>query len=256
MDTITLDATWVSVFLLALSRIAGWALVTPLFGARNTTLIGRTVLSVSMAILLTPIALGTASVPGTLGGFAAAVVIQFLFGAAFGFLTGILLYAPQVAGSLADLLSGLGYASIVDPASGQQAAVFSRFFSFTFIALLLTTNAYMTVISGFARTFTVIPLGASVPFNPGSLEVFASGVTLLLASAIEVGAPLLGVLLLTELALAMGARFFPQANVTFLGLSLKSAIALVAASAVLILIPGRMDSLIEGGARLAQAVFS
>lgn len=255
MNAISLDANLVTAFLLVVSRTGGWALTTPLFGARTTTLVGRIALSVSLALVLTVPVSATATVPTGLGEFVLAVIVQFLFGAAFGFLSGLLLYAAGIAGSIADLLSGFGYAAIVDPASGQQVAVFSRLFSFTFIALLLSTSAYMTIIQGFARTFDVIPLGASIPFNADAVFLVSEGVTQLLRAAVEVGAPLLGVLLLTEVALAIGARFFPQANVTFLGLSLKALIALIAAGAVLILLPARMDSFIDYGQRLAGAVF-
>lgn len=256
MSTITVDSSTLTVFLLVLARAVGWVVVTPLFGTRGFTVVGRAMISLGLALVLTVPAGQYAQVPNDLGTFVVNAIIQFAFGAGFGLLTGLFLYAPAAAGATADLLSGLGYAAVVDPASGQQAAVFSRFFSITFLALLFATGAYAVIISGFARTFEVIPVGAEVPFNESASLIVASAVTGLLQAAVEVGAPLLGVLLLTEVVLGAAARFFPQANVTFLGLGLKGLVALIAASAVLILLPGRMDTFIDSGQRLAEAVFA
>lgn len=256
MDALSLDAGLVSVFMLVLARVGGWAMITPLFGARATTRTGRAVFAAAMALVLTAPAAVTADVPADLAGFIQAVIVQFLFGAAFAFVTGLLLYAPMIAGSIADLMSGLAYASVVDPASGDQSAVFSRLFSITFIALLFATDAYLTIIYGFALTFEAVPIGATVPFDPSAVGILSEGMAMLMRAAVEVAAPLMGVLMLTEVALGIASRFFPQANVAFLGLGLKALIALAAAGAVLILLPSRIDSLIAGGADLARAVFS
>lgn len=256
METVTLDTTLISVFLLVLCRLGGWVLVTPLLGSRSMTISGRIALSVSLALVLTAPAAVNADVPTSMGLFIQAAIVQFLFGAGFGFLSGMFIYAVGTAGAIADAMSGLGYASIVDPGSGQQAAVFSRLFSITFIALLFATNGYITIINGLAQTFQTIPIAPTVPFDVNGAGAVAEGVTQLMAAAIQVGAPMLGVLLLTEVALAVAARFFPQANVAFLGLGLKALVALLAASAVLILLPSHIDELLTMGSDLAGQVFN
>jgi len=251
---VVLDPEIISVFLLVLARMGGWAFITPLLGARGTAPTGRIALSIALAVVLTPTAMGNAIVPPSLGMFTQAVLVQFLYGAAFGFLTGLFFYVAGMAGSIIDLMSGLGYAAIVDPASGQNSATFSRFFSITFLALLFGSGAYLTVIYGLGQTIVAVPVGPSIPFDPGSALVTASAVTATVRAALLVAAPLMGILLLTEVALAIGARFFPQANVAFLGLGVKAFIALTMSAAVLVFLPLRIDSFIAGGADLAAEV--
>lgn len=254
-DNVVLDATLVSVFLLVLARLGGWMLVTPLLGSRATAPLGRLALSVALAIVLTVPASQDAVVPETLGGFIQAAFVQFLLGMGYGFVTGLFLYVAGMAGSLIDLMSGLGYAAIVDPASGQTVAAFSRFFSMTFLALLFATDAYLTIIYGLGQTFSTIPISSTVPFDPSSVDQIAQTVSSTLGSAVLVASPLIGVLLLTEVALAVAARFFPQANVAFLGLSIKAFLALSMSAAVLIMLPARLSGWLAAGTDLASGVF-
>ncbi len=54
-----------------------------------------------------------------------------------------------------------------------------------------------------------------------------------MASALQIAAPLLGVLFLTDVALGLATRFVPQANALSLALPVKTLVALVAAGATL-----------------------
>jgi len=254
LDVSSVNLAWVSVFLLLLSRSGGWLVTMPLFGARGAATVGRLAFSIGLAVVLTPVALPHANIPTDLGSFAVANLTQFLAGALMGWLSGLLLNAPAVAGSIADLTSGLGYASLIDPASGQQAATFSRLFSITFSALLLATGAYQVIIIGFARSLAYTPIGSDLPVRWAAGGDLASTVTLLMRAGVEIAAPLLGTLLLTDVALALASKFFPQANVTFLGLGLKALLALFGAGAVMVLLPGHLDWLLSSGDDLLRKV--
>jgi flagellar biosynthesis protein FliR len=255
LTMIEVNSAWWTAFLLMLCRTGGWLLTTPLFGARGTGSKGRVAAGVALSMVLAG-RVPVADLPPDLGGFVFEALIQVAIGAVFGWLTSLLLHAPAIAGALADNMSGLGFSAVMDPASGQQVSVFARLFSMTFLALLLSTSAYATIITGFARSLEAFGVGSRPTLAPDAYLSLAFAMTALLRAAFEVGAPMIGVLLLTDVALGLAARFFPQANITFLALGLKTLLALGAAGAALTLLPGRIDGLIEFGERLVRAVLT
>ena len=82
----------------------------------------------------------TSTCPEDIAGYVAAIVAQVLIGLALGFITGVLLSAIEMAGSLADLTSGFSFGSQIDPINGNQSAVFSRLLNMAGLALLAATD--------------------------------------------------------------------------------------------------------------------
>jgi flagellar biosynthetic protein FliR len=74
-------------------------------------------------------------------------------------------------------------------------------------------------------------------------------------AALEIGAPILGALFLTEVALAMAARMAPQANIFAVGLPLKVVVSILAMGTGLVLLPSHLPGLLENGMSLANDLF-
>jgi flagellar biosynthetic protein FliR len=244
-----LSGTTLLAFLLVLARTSAWVISAPVLSAKGVSPVGRLALVLTLSLFLTPL-VPIGGIPADLPGFTALVLVQVLVGLAFGFLTQLLYSAVEIAGSLMDLTSGLSYSAVVDPLSGQPAAAFSRLTSVAFGAVFLVTDAYTTVITGFARSFTALPLEHVPTLADGFGTNIASAVTQTLAAALEIAAPLLGVLFLTDVALGLAARFVPQANALQLSLPVKTLVALTAAGATLALLPGHIAGLTDPAVRL------
>ena len=75
--------------------------------------------------------------------------------------------------------------------------------------------------SGFIRSFDSVPLTGTIPVDGAIATHIATAVGTLMLAAIQIGAPVLGALFLTEVALALAARFVPQANVFLVRSSLQ-----------------------------------
>lgn len=246
------DAT-VTAFLLVLTRTTAWILTAPVFSARGVSSLGRLGVGVALALFLTPV-LPRDDVPTDLPGFAAAALGSAVLGIALGFLTALLFAAFEVAGTLVDLSGGFAFSSVLDPLSGSPAAAFARLFTLCFGAVFFVTDAYRTVVTGFVASFGALPLGHVPSLGEDAAATVAHAVTQVLASAILIAAPLLGVLFLTDMALGIAARFVPQANALALALPVKSLVALAAAGATLALLPAHAASLLEPALRLPGAV--
>ena len=244
-----LSAATLTTFLLVLVRTSSWVLTAPGLSARGVGGTGRLALAAGLSVFLTPL-VQAGTPPLTLPGFAAAALAQVAIGLALGVLTGLLFAAFEVAGTLADLSSGFSFASIVDPLSGQPAAAFSRLFAMAFIAVLFASDAYQTILQGFVHSFQALPLTSLPSLSEGTPAALGHAATAILAAALQVGAPLLGVLFLTDVALSMASRFVPQANALAMAMPVKTLVALTAAGATLALLPGHAAGLLEPAVRL------
>ncbi|MGB8651708.1 MAG: flagellar biosynthetic protein FliR [Mycobacteriales bacterium] len=233
-----------SAFLLVLARTGAWVVTAPVLSAKGMSSVGRLAAAVALAVFVTPMIPAT-QVPTQLPSYVSAVLGQVVVGLALGFLTNLLFAAFEVAGTLADLSGGFSYASIVDPLSGQPAAAFSRLFTVCFSAIFFASDAYQTVVGGFVRSFKGIPLDHLPVLSAGVATTLGHAVTQVLLSAVEVAAPLLGVLFLTDVALSFAARFVPQANALALAMPVKTLVALSAGGATLALLPAHAARLLD-----------
>ncbi len=249
MPSAPLSMEMISAFLLVLSRTGAWVIAAPVISAKGVSPLGRLSLAVALALFVAPMT-PASQVPTEVGAYAVAAIGQVAVGLAMGLLTNLLFAAFEVAGTIADLAGGFSYASIVDPLSGQPAAVLSRLFSLAFSAVFFASDAYQVVLGGFVRSFSVIPLDHFPSLSSGAAAALGHAATQILLSALEIAAPLLGVLFLTDAALGVASRFVPQANAMALALPVKTLVALSAAGATLTLLPAHAAGLMDPALRL------
>lgn len=240
-------------FLLVLARTSAWVVSAPVLSAKGVSRVGRLSVAFALALFVAP-SIPLEQVPAGLPGYCAAALAQVGVGLALGLLTQLLFTAFEVAGTLLDTSGGFSAASIVDPLSGQPAAVFSRLFSLTFGALFFVTEGYRSVIGGFVRSFRLIPVDAIPSLSEDAAAVLGSAATQIIMSALQIGAPLLGILFLTDVALGVAGRLVPQAGTLALALPVKGLVALGMAGATLALLPDQLAALIEPAVTLPYDV--
>jgi flagellar biosynthesis protein FliR len=249
MSQLPVSTATISLFLLVLARTGAWVVTAPVISAKGMSPIGRLATALALAIFVTPLMSGVTP-PQELPAYATGVLAQVAIGLVLGLLTSLLFSAFEVAGSLADLSGGFSYAQIVDPLSGQPAAAFSRLFTVCFSAIFFVSDAYQVVVGGFVRSFQGIPLDHLPSLSSGTAATLGHAATQVLLSALEVAAPLLGVLFLTDVALGLAARFVPQANAMALAMPVKTLVALTAAGATLALLPAHAAHLLDPSVQL------
>jgi flagellar biosynthetic protein FliR len=240
-------------FLLVLARTGAWVVSAPVVSARGASRLGRLALAVALALFVAP-SVPAEQVPTDLAPYVTAAAVQVGVGLALGLLTQLLFTAFEVAGSFIDTSGGFSAASILDPLSGQPAAVFSRLFSMMFGALFFATQCYAQVIGGFVRSFDFLPLDVVPTLADDAAGVLGTAATQIFASALQIGAPLIGVLFLTDVALGVAGRLVPQAGTLALALPVKSLIALGMAGVTLALLPGQALQLLDPATELPYRV--
>lgn len=224
-------------FFLVLARVTPLFVIAPLFSSTMVPPQVRAVVAVALSIGLTGVAVHGQQVPTDPLAVAGLVVVQLLVGLAFSFAVGAVFAAIQAAGTLTDSLSGFSYGAILDPINGNQGGALTSLYSLVGLALFIAIGGDAWTLRGLARTFTLVPLTGGVQLGPlatGAEQAFGS----IFISALEIAAPVMLAMLITDVAFGMVSRVVPQLNVFAVGFSMKVGVALFVVAASLPFIAG------------------
>jgi len=130
------------------------------------------------------------------------------------------------------VISGFSYGNLINPMNNEQGAVMSRFYSLVGTIVFLVIGGDAWTLKGFARTFQLVPLTRAPRLTSliGGVEHIFSGV---FGAALEIAAPVLVALLITDVAFGVVSRVVPQLNVFAVGFPTKVAVALLVVGASL-----------------------
>jgi flagellar biosynthetic protein FliR len=228
-------------FFLVLARISPLFVLAPLFSSKMMPAKVKSVVAVGLAIGLTPIAVRGQAIPTDPMSVVALLVEQFLVGLAFAFAVGAVMSAVEAAGALADMSAGFSFGSVVDPVNGNQGGAMTNLYSLVGLAMFIAIGGDAWVLRGIARTFTLVPLTKSAPIaslTSGVEQAFGS----IFIAAIEVAAPVILAMLVTDIAFGMVSKVVPQLNVFAVGFALKVGVAMLIVAASLPFISGFMSN--------------
>lgn len=207
---------WLALFIWPLLRVSGLMLVEPILSNRGVPLRLRAgvtlILTFTVAPLLpTPPAVDYISAQGLL-----MAAQQILIGVTLGFMMRIVLAGVEMAGHIAGLTMGLGFATFFDPQSGAQSPVLAQFLGIITILVFLASNGHLLVISSLFESFKILPISTDPLAAKGFLsltemaaQMFVIGVTLSL--------PLVAAILIANIGLGVLARAAPQLNLFAIG---------------------------------------
>jgi len=228
-------------FFLVLARITPLFVLAPLFSSKMMPTKVKTVVGVGLAIGLTPIAVRGQHIPTDPLAVTALLVEQFLVGLAFAFAVGAVTNAVEAAGSLTDMIAGFSYGSLVDPINGNQGGTMTNLYSLVGLAMFIAIGGDAWVLRGLDRTFTLVPLTKSAPISglaSGVEQAFGS----IFVAAVEVAAPVILAMLITDIAFGMVTKVVPQVNVFGVGFALKVGVTLLIVAAALPFLAGFMSN--------------
>jgi flagellar biosynthetic protein FliR len=219
-------------FILVLARVTPLFFLAPLFSSQMIPAHVRGLVAVGISIGLAPIALHGQHVPTDPFTLAGLIVEGMLVGLGFAFTLSVLMAAVESAGGVIDVLSGFSYGSLINPINGEESAVITRFYSLVGTLIFLVIGGDAWTLRGLDRTFELVPLTSAPKLSSlvgGAEQVF----TTVFTGALEVAAPVLVALLITDVAFGIVSRVVPQLNVFAVGFPTKVAVALLVVGASL-----------------------
>lgn len=233
----------VMAFLLASVRAAAWLVVAPPFNGKSVPAPVKVLLAMALALPVTQQSLDHVPEP-QLGALLGAVVVQTTIGVVLGFVTYLLFTAVQSAGDLIDLFGGFSLSVAFDPMSMSQNSVFGRLHQLLAIVLLFAVNGHLLVLRGFMSTYDILPLDAGLNMHT-TLSVLTSSFGTFFVAALQIAAPLVGVLFLADIGLGLLNRVSPSLNAFSLGFPLKIMLTLLLVGMTFPLLPGNVTHLAE-----------
>ncbi len=224
----TIPLVPLEVFLLSMVRITAFLVIAPPLAHRAVPMRVKAMLGAGLGLAVMPRALAAREEAGLTTGaidsggaeIIGDVLYQALIGFALGFLISMIFAAVQAAGNLIDLFGGFQIATAFDPMSQTSGAQFSRLYAMTATVLLFASGAYQLLLGGLARTFDVLPLGASLELGQLA-QAAVTGLTDLFLTSLQIAGPLLIVLFLADAGLGLLTRVAPALNAFALGFPLK-----------------------------------
>ena len=214
--TITILPELAALFMLVFARVGTMVMLMPGLGERFVLNRAKLAIAVFLALLLMPVARPLMQVPSDPGLLMTLLISEILIGAILGLSARLIMAALQTAGVIMANQIGLGFATAVDPAMGQQNPSIGNFLSILGITLVLVTDLHHLAIAAIHNSYTMLPPGAYPSVGDASalgLQAVSKGFSV----AVQMSAPFIVFGLLFNLGLGVLARLMPQFQVFFLG---------------------------------------
>jgi len=228
--------------MLVLVRVTSFVVTSPFFAIRIVPAYVKVGLGVILAFLLFPV-IDLSQMPAATGtaSFIVMVIQESLVGMILGFVATLIFTAIRVAGELIDLHIGFSMASLFDPQTGANITLIGQFMYILAILLFLTLDGHHSLLMALAKSFEMIPVAGFVFEKKLAVEI-VSFFTAMFLLGFKIAAPLIAVMLISDLSLSFISRTVPQIHVFIIGFPLKAGLGML----VLIIILPLFATVISG----------
>lgn len=221
MDGLPFTVAGFQLFLVCLARMAAMLGTLPVFGSGTAPARVRIGLAVMLALLIFPV-VRPHFPPPDFSPVALALLIlgEALLGLMVGFIAQLVLTAVEVGGTIIGYKMGFAAANVFDPQSQRQVELVSQYQNVIAILIFLALDVHHLFIRAVVRSYELLPPGG-IDVGGEAIPFLVSLVSRMFVLGIQLGAPILAVLILASLVMGILARVFPQLNVFMLSFPLN-----------------------------------
>lgn len=212
--------------LLAFIRIVFIFQQAPILASRHIKQQMKVGLAASIAIVAFPNLPMPEYFPADPRGFVLAILSQIVVGLAIGFVSYLVMAAAQFGGEMMDIQMGLSVAASMDPSSGGTSKLLMRLNFYIAMLLYLGVDGHHMLLRALFRSFKVIPVTEFRVSGRLILE-FISHTEEIFLIGLQIAAPPLAALFITQVAMGLLAKAAPQMNVFMLSFPMNIAIGLM-----------------------------
>jgi flagellar biosynthetic protein FliR len=218
---------WIASYFWPLTRISAMLMVMTVTGARFVSPRIRLYLSLAITFALMPV---IPAVPKgipllSLQGFIITFE-QIVIGVAMGTVTQFMIQTFVMLGQIIGMQSSLGFASMVDPANGQNTPLLGQFFMFLATMFFLSTDGHLKLIQLVAYSFTSIPIGDG-GLRTIDYRELALWFGIMFKVALSMSLSGIVALLTVNLSFGVMTRAAPQLNIFSLGFAFALIVGLL-----------------------------
>ena len=246
-------SAWLGAFIWPFFRILALVSSAPVLGNTSVPVRVKVGLAFVLTLVLAPI-LGT--MPAVEPGSAIGLLIlaqQIVIGVAIGFTMRIIFTAVEMAGNIAGMQMGLGFATFFDPQNAAQVPVVGQFLGLLATVLFLALNGHLYMIEVLAQSFQALPVSPK-PFSAAGWRALAGWGGEIFLAGLLLSMPIMAALLITNLALGIMTRAAPQLNVFSVGFPITLAAGFVVLAIALPYFVPLFERLLQDALQMAMQV--
>jgi flagellar biosynthetic protein FliR len=151
---------------------------------------------------------------------------QLAIGLSTGFVLQMVFSVMLLGGQSIAYSMGLGFASMVDPASGIQVPVVSQIFIVSANLMFLSVNGHLLLIEMLVESFNTLPVGI-IGLNLNDLWSIISWSSQIFAGGVLLAMPIMAALLFVNISFGVAARAAPQIQIFAVGIPITIMLGLV-----------------------------
>ncbi len=219
----------VFVFTLVFLRISALLIMIPIIGERNVPLRVKGGLAILISLLVSPTVhadLNSLHAEDEIFALAIAMVGEIMIGVVIGLTTKIIFAGIQFAGEMIGIQIGFSIVNVIDPVSSTQVSIISEFQYLIALLIYLAIDAHHSLIFAIVDSYRIVS-PFSYHFSGSLMKHILILSKELFVLAIKISAPIMAVLLFTNVALGVVARTVPQINIFIVGFPIQITVGLI-----------------------------
>ena len=242
---------YVADFILPFSRIS--ALIMTMIGFGAKTIPGRIKLFLCLAVTVAVMPAIPPSKVIDLLSFNTAMLVgqQMIIGISLGFVTVMVVNTFTLAGQIIAMQSGLGFASLIDPASGMNVPAIGQFFLILSSLLFWAMDGHLAYLQFIVASFDTLPIPTEHLSAIKYREIVEWG-SWMFATALSLALAPVTAMLLVNFAFGVMTRAAPQLNIFAVGFPIMIMVGLSFIILTLPTITGHLSRLITKAVELIQ----
>jgi flagellar biosynthetic protein FliR len=185
-------------------------------------------------------------VPATLLEYAWLALFEFAVGIALGLGVMTIVSGLQMAGSLIDAQIGVSLGTVFNPEFETDASLSGEMLHQLGLVIFLIVGGHHLMVSALIDTFQTLPVGYAW-ISPPAIELLSDLVHQSLVLAVQISAPVMGIMAVVGLAMGFLGHTIPQINVLVVGFPVRTLVGLMVLG---LAVPGIAEALahkIPGG---------
>jgi len=223
-----LSAEHLDAFVLVLLRVSAIIVTIPVLSEATVPARIKAGLSVIIAVIIFPIVVSQIPPIKNIH-FIQLLFLMFgevLIGLTIGFVARLVFAAIQMAGDIIGFQMGFSVANVIDPMSSQMVSIITQLQYLIAMLVFLTVNAHHLFFQAIVQSYVLI---APLSFHfSGQLMQFIFDVSKdMFVIALKIAAPIMAVMIFTNVALGVIARTVPQMNIFIVGFPLQISLGLI-----------------------------
>jgi len=213
-------------YILPFSRLSGFLMTLSVIGSRNISPRFRMLLALAVTIIIVPVIPQTENIKLFTGQTFLLIAEQTLIGISLGFVSRLMLETFVIGSQIIAMQSGLGFASLVDPANGTSVPALGQFFLMLSTLLFLAFDGHLIMIRLVVESFTSFPIGSSQDVSEMAMQL-VNWTKWIFAAALIMALVAISSLLIVNIAFGVMTRAAPQINVFAVGFPLTMVAGLI-----------------------------